>query len=280
MSKIIRPSASPVAAKNVKPAVKISPAPAKGAHAAAKASKGKTGKATALAKKPPAATAAKKTAVAPARAAGKASPKPDGRTETKPAPLSAPAAPAPPPKAEDAPSRLVRQTKTTGSALAHLEKGIGFLYKKDFKKALAELQSLVDNYPNDREIAARARSYLDICKREEARQEDARQEKAADATTFDQLYALGVLEHNRADYDKAVAYFRQSLEKHPKADYIYYSLAASLTRKGVYAEAMENLRRAVGLNEESRVRARHDPDFADLCVHREFLELVGTSRRA
>ncbi|MDR1727028.1 MAG: tetratricopeptide repeat protein [Acidobacteriota bacterium] len=172
-------------------------------------------------------------------------------------------------------SRLLRQTKTTSSALAHLEKGIEFLYKKDFKKAHVELQSLVDNYPNDREISARARSYLDICKREEARQK-----KPAAPPSYDQLYALGVMEHNKGDYDKAVAYFRQSLEKHPDADYIYYSLAASLACKGTQSEAVENLRRAVALNEDSRIHAKQDPDFAELVGLQDFQELVGASRHA
>ena len=170
---------------------------------------------------------------------------------------------------EEVPSRVLRQTKTTSSALAHLEKGIEFLYRKDFKKANAELQSLIDNYPNDLEISARARSYLDICTREEARQKKT-------IAPPDQLYAMGVLEHNKANYDKAVAYFRQSLEKHPKADYIYYSLAASLARKGELTESIENLRKAVMLNKDSRVHAKNDADFLVLGGIKDFQELVGT----
>ena len=169
---------------------------------------------------------------------------------------------------EEMPSRVLRQTKTTGSALAHLEKGIEFLYRKDFKKAHAELQSLVDNYPNDLEISARARSYLDICTREEIRQRKT-------VAPTDQLYAMGVLEHNKANYDKAIAYFRQSLEKHPKADYIYYSLAASLARKGELTESIENLRKAVTLNKDSRVHAKNDSDFLVLGGHRDFQDLIG-----
>jgi tetratricopeptide (TPR) repeat protein len=89
------------------------------------------------------------------------------------------------------------------------------------------------------------------------------------------LYALGVVEHNKANYDRALSYFLQSLEIHPDADYIYYSVAASLAMKGNLPESMENLRKAVALNEDSRIYAKNDADFSALQDQEEFMELVG-----
>ena len=169
---------------------------------------------------------------------------------------------------EDAPSQLLRRTKTTASALVQLEKGIESIYRKDFKKALTELQSLIEKYPNESDITSRARSYLDICRRGEARQKKT-------SATHTQTYALGVLEHNSANYDKAITYFQQSLEKYPRADYIYYSLAASMALKGNISAAIENLRKAVDLNTDSRVHAKNDPDFAVLEESKEFQDLIG-----
>ena len=168
----------------------------------------------------------------------------------------------------DVASQFLRHTKTTASALAQLEKGIESIYRKDFKKALAELQSLVDKYPKEAEITASARSYLDICKREEERRKNT-------PATLDQSYALGVLEHNRNNYDEAIVYFQQSLEKYPRSDYIYYSIAAALALKGDTSAAIENLRKAVDLNRDSWVHAKSDPDFVTLADCAEFLELVG-----
>jgi len=91
----------------------------------------------------------------------------------------------------------------------------------------------------------------------------------------DQLYTLGVMEHNRGNYDGAISYFEQLLANHPNADYIYYSLAASKARKNEIAEAIQNLRKAIDLNEDNRVYAKNDPDFAPLHVEREFVDLVG-----
>jgi tetratricopeptide (TPR) repeat protein len=168
----------------------------------------------------------------------------------------------------DASPRLLRHTKTTSAALEILGKGIELIYKKEFKKARNELKLLLETYPSETEILARARSYIQICEREEASQKKP-------TITADQLYALGVLEHNKANYDSAISYFRQSLENHPNADYIYYSVAASFAKKGELAQSIENLRKAIALNDDSRIYAKNDDDFAALLSKKEFAELVG-----
>jgi tetratricopeptide (TPR) repeat protein len=166
--------------------------------------------------------------------------------------------------------RLLRETKATTAALGLLARGIKLIYQKEFRKARVELKSLIESYPAEPEILARARTYLQICDREEASHKKP-------VIGNDQLYTLGVMEHNRGDYEKAVAYFRQSLEKNPNSDHIYYSLAASCAVKGEIAEALRNLQKAVELNEENRVYAKNDSDFAPLHGEKEFSDLVGWS---
>jgi tetratricopeptide (TPR) repeat protein len=166
------------------------------------------------------------------------------------------------------PARLLHQTKTTSPALALLGKGVELIFQKEFKKAKNELKSLLQTYPGELDILARARSYMQICEREEANLKKP-------AASADQLYALGILEHNKSNYDAAISYFLQSLAKHPKADYIYYSIAASHAKKGDTAKSIENLRKAVALNEDSRIYAKNDADFAALQSERDFAELVG-----
>jgi tetratricopeptide (TPR) repeat protein len=168
-------------------------------------------------------------------------------------------------------TRLLRQTKTTSAAVALLGRGVELIFQKEFKKARAELKTLLEQYPGELDILARARSYIQICDREEAHLK-------RQPVTSDQLYALGVMEHNKANYDAAISYFLQSLEKHPNADYIYYSVAASQAMKGDTAHSIENLRKAVALNEDSRIYAKNDADFAALQSTREFVELIGLSQ--
>jgi tetratricopeptide (TPR) repeat protein len=178
-------------------------------------------------------------------------------------PPSAPAG-----KGHDNPARLLRDSKSTTAALGLLERAIKFIYQKDFKRARLELKILLDTHTDETEILARARTYLRICDRDESVHKRT-------VVTNDQLYTLGVMMHNRRDFEAAISYFRQSLEKHKDADYILYSLAASLALKGDLAEATTSLRKAIALNEENRVYAKNDSDFSPLHTHREFADLVG-----
>jgi tetratricopeptide (TPR) repeat protein len=175
------------------------------------------------------------------------------------------------PNRQEAP-RLLRRTKATAAALALLERGIALIYQKNYKKALVELRELLAVFPAEREIIARAQSYIQICDREETAQQKA-------AISNDQLYSLGVVEHNKANYDKAISYYLQSLENHPDADYIYYSVAASLAKKGDSVKSIENLRKAIDLNADSRIYAKNDADFASLLNNEEFAELIGVNQQ-
>jgi tetratricopeptide (TPR) repeat protein len=168
----------------------------------------------------------------------------------------------------ESPPRLLRDSKATTAALGILEKAIKLLYQKDFRKARSELDNLIANYPMESEILARARSYIQICKREEARLKK-------DAVTTDQLYSLGVMEHNSGNYDQAISYFRQTLESYPEIDYVHYSLAASLALQRSADEAIQSLRRAIELNEDNRIYAKNDADFSLLHTHQEFADLIG-----
>jgi tetratricopeptide (TPR) repeat protein len=169
--------------------------------------------------------------------------------------------------------RLLRETRATAAALGFLEKSIKLIYQKEFRRARAELKALIESYPSETEILARARTYLRICTRDEAA---GRKPVVGD----DELYTLGVLEHNRGDYAKAVVFFRQFLEKYPDSDHVYYSLAATLAQKGTSEDALQNLRKAVELNEENRIFAKNDPDFVTLHSEKEFLDLIGSSPAA
>jgi tetratricopeptide (TPR) repeat protein len=170
--------------------------------------------------------------------------------------------------AEAPPPRLLRDTKGTSAALALLEKAIKLIHQKDYKRAHVELNNLMREHPEEKEILARARSYIQICDREQPAGKKA-------PMTNDQLYALGVLEHNRGDYQTAISHFSQAIQKHHDADHIYYSMAASLAATGDAEAAIRNLCKAIELNEDNRVYAKNDPDFSSLYSLKEFIDLVG-----
>ncbi|NWG13289.1 MAG: hypothetical protein HXY20_07130 [Acidobacteria bacterium] len=170
--------------------------------------------------------------------------------------------------APERPPRLLRNSRGTAAALNLLEKAIRLIHHKNFRRARAELDALIENHRTEVEIVAKARSYCQICEREE---------RAArkPASPEDQVYTLGIIEHNRGNYDGAITHFRQTLLRSPDADYVYYSMAASYVLKGETGQALEHLRKAIQLNEANRFYARNDPDFNSLHENREFADLVG-----
>jgi tetratricopeptide (TPR) repeat protein len=231
--------------------------------------KTKRGQGQSLAKTPPAkagnTSAANKKVGSSTRKSGSSAPAGAVSLKTKIPARNAVAAP------PEAPAKLLRDLKTTSAALSLLEKGIRLLHQKEIKRARAEFRSLLEAHPGEPEILARARSYIQICDREEPAHKKP-------AVTHDQLYTLGVMDHNRGNYDGAIAYFRQSIEKHANRDYIYYSLAASLAMKGDTAGALKNLEKALDLNEENRVYAKNDPDFSSLHTLKDFRDLFGLTQ--
>jgi tetratricopeptide (TPR) repeat protein len=172
-----------------------------------------------------------------------------------------PLAPAPPP-------RLLSNSKSTIAALHMLERAIKLIFQKDFRRARQELKSLLDTHPSETEIVARSRTYLQICEREDSGHK-------RPVVGHDQFYSLGVVEHNRGNYDAAIGYFERTLEKNRTADHVYYSLAASAAMSGRLDTAMSCLRRSIELNDQNRIYAKNDADFSSLHDSREFAELVG-----
>ncbi len=168
---------------------------------------------------------------------------------------------------EPEPLRLLTESRATTAALVLLERAIKLLYHKEIKKARAELNGLIEHYPGESEILARARMYLQICDREDPAQK-------RQASGRDQLYTMGVMEHNRGDYERAIAYFKQSLEKNPDSDHVYYCLAASCALQEDVAGAVLYLRKAVELNEDNRIFAKNDADFSGLFSDKDFCDLI------
>ncbi len=166
------------------------------------------------------------------------------------------------------PPRLLSESKRTQAALGQLEKAIKFIHQRDFSKANAEFEALIENYPGEPEIVASARRYQSICERE------SRKPRKAPASS-DQVYSLAIMEHNRGAYDKAIGLFRDLLAKQPEADFVHYSIAASFARKGSIPEAIGSLKRAIELNSDNRIYAKNESDFSSLHNNRDFADLVG-----
>jgi len=158
---------------------------------------------------------------------------------------SAPASPAP------------QRRSTYFEAVALYERGLEELQKHAYQQAANLLESVLRQYPEEKELHERVRLYLNICQRQ------ARQREAAPQTIDERLYAA-TLAINGGQYDQAIAHLRLVRDEDPDNDHAIYMLAVAHAQRDEHAEAVAHLERAIALNPENRALARNDPDLEPL----------------
>jgi tetratricopeptide (TPR) repeat protein len=137
------------------------------------------------------------------------------------------------------------------------ERGLQALQRRDFAASADALRTVIERYPDERELLERARLYLKVCERELEPKEPA--PKTAD----EWVYAATVAQ-NSGDEAAALRHLQRALSEDPRHDLAHYMMAVASVQRNEVALAVEHLRRAVSLNPENRSRARQDQDFDPL----------------
>lgn len=161
-------------------------------------------------------------------------------------------------------------------AVALYEKGIEALQRHEYDRAGSVLQSVLRQYPDEKELHERVRLYLSICERQAAPRE------ASPHTVDERLYA-STLAINGGKYDEAISHLRLVRDEDPDNDHALYMLAVAHAQRGEHAEAIAHLERAIALNPENRALARRDPDLEpirDVGAFRSALDTVTSQRPA
>lgn len=198
----------------------------------------------------------RKAAPAPRRLKGraKASPKRPAPTAKRAtvrvaAPVSAPEPAAPPPAPPRKPGFY--------EAVAIYERGVQGLQRHDFAGAAELFRTVIERYPEERELLERARLYLRVCERETARN------TPPPETPAEQVYAATV-SLNAGDHATALHHLQRALTADPENDHAHYIMSAALSLRGRREEALEHLHRAIDLNPENRSQAMQDPDLENI----------------
>jgi tetratricopeptide (TPR) repeat protein len=142
-------------------------------------------------------------------------------------------------------------------AVAVYERGLEALQRHEFHAAADLFESVLRQYPEEKELHERVRLYLNICQRQAAPRE------AAPRTLEERLYAA-TLSINGGQYDQAISELRLVRDEDPDNDHALYMLAVAHAQRGELAEAIAHLERAIALNPENRAIARADPDLEPL----------------
>ena len=146
---------------------------------------------------------------------------------------------------------------TYAEAVALYERGLEALQRHAYQQAADLLESVLRQYPEERELHERVRLYLNICRRQ------ATQRETAPQTIDERLYAA-TLSINGGQYDQAIAHLRLVRDEDPDNDHAIYMLAVAHAQRDEHAEAVAHLERAIALNPGNRALARNDPDFDPL----------------
>jgi tetratricopeptide (TPR) repeat protein len=141
--------------------------------------------------------------------------------------------------------------------VAIYERGLEALQRHAYAEAASLLESVLRQYPEEKELHERVRLYLNICQRQ------ATQREAAPQSIDERLYAA-TLAINGGQYDQAIAHLRLVRDEDPDNDHALYMLAVAHAQRGEHAEAVAHLERAIALNHENRALARTDPDLEPL----------------
>jgi tetratricopeptide (TPR) repeat protein len=152
------------------------------------------------------------------------------------------------------------------------EQAVQNFHQQKFVKA-KELLEKVEAGPSQ-ELADRARVHLRIVEQRMAKQ------AAPTVRTPEEHYQSGVAMMNLGRWDEAREHLLRAKKLAPKADYVFYAMAALDCLTGEAESAMENLKVAIQLRPENRYHARNDEDFAFLQEDPRFTELLYPEREA
>jgi tetratricopeptide (TPR) repeat protein len=154
-------------------------------------------------------------------------------------------------------------------AVAIYERGVQALQRHDFQAAAAFFRTVLERYPEERELLERARLYLRVCERETSRL------PSTPKTPAERVYAATVA-LNSGDHAGALDHLQRALAEDPESDHAHYIMSVALGMRGRADEALDHLRHAIALNPENRGLARQDPDLESIREHDGFRSVLDT----
>jgi outer membrane protein assembly factor BamD (BamD/ComL family) len=141
--------------------------------------------------------------------------------------------------------------------VAVYERGLDALQRHAYDEAASLFESVLRQFPDEKELLERVRLYLNVCQRQST------PKQSTPETVDERLYAA-TLAINGGQYDQAIAHLRLVRDEDPDNDHALYMLAVAHAQRDEHAEAVAHLERAIALNPENRALARTDPDLEPL----------------
>jgi tetratricopeptide (TPR) repeat protein len=128
------------------------------------------------------------------------------------------------------------------------------LQRRDYDRAAEIFRTVLDRYPDERELHERVRLYLKVCERQ-------LEQRPSEPRTIEERVYAATVALNAGAPERALEYLRAVLAEDAGNDHAHYMTAVALTQRGDLPAALGHLHRSIELNPENRNLARQDPDL-------------------
>ena len=142
-------------------------------------------------------------------------------------------------------------------AVEAFERGFQALQQRQFGRAGQHLASVLNDFPDEKELQERARVYLNICTRQQAAH-------AQNPRSLEERINSATVALNRGEFTEGLSLLRKLEADHGDHDLVQYMLCVAYTVLGDAPHALEHLKRAVALNRENKFLASQDADLDPL----------------
>ena len=142
-------------------------------------------------------------------------------------------------------------------AVDAFERGFQALQQRQFGRAAEFLNSVVNNFADEKEMQERARVYLSIC----ARQSGGREPKPR---SFEERINAATVAINRGAFDESLTLLRKLEGDDSENDHVQYLLGVVYASTGDLDKALAHVRKAIEVVPENRIRATLDADLEPL----------------
>jgi len=177
------------------------------------------------------------------------------------------AAPSPTPPVSHGPVRR----STYVEAVGVYERGVEALQRHDYRTATELFETVLRQFPEEKELHERVRLYLNICHRQTARPE-------SEPQTIEERLFASTIAINGGRYDEALSQLHLVRDEDPDNDHALYMLAVAHAQRGELVEAVAHLLRAIAVNPENRSLAKHDADLEPLRSDESFRSALESTR--
>ena len=150
------------------------------------------------------------------------------------------------------------------------EEAVLLIHQQKYQKAKQEMEKVIAG--PSKELADRALMHLRVVEQRMSRIAE------KNPRTREDHYQQGVTMMNLGRWDEAREHLARARKLAPKADFVFYAMAALDCLTGEADAAMNNLKTAIELRPENRYHARNDEDFAFLQEDPRFTELLYPER--